>query len=255
MLFTTTVFAKLFNKKSATTDSSAMASSTKQIDTARSESLLKVLKGLELFDQEPPRLEQDYAHDTMTAKETQNLGDCSQKWKLKMIFLGPEALKDGQDGVKPDSYPQWGAVVSLTTRNLPELMKSGLYIRQENVIRQDSHMEYIPGQLGDVKPWARHYEIRGPGWAGHLKVATFNSKWLAEFRVEHLTVDRVHDVSVVDELGRYCYSYCAMESKLIYNCIYDDMPLNGLWPWPRGEDVVDVKDEKDPFEDGWEVLS
>ena len=33
--------------------------------------------------------------------------------------------------------------------------------------------------------------------------------------------------------GRPIYAFDAVESGINFNAIYDDMPMEGLWPWPK----------------------
>lgn len=58
---------------------------------------------------------------------------------------------------------------------------------------------------------------------------------LAKFRTHHLSTATVtvYCASAWNEMGRSIYKYDYRRPDDNYNCIYDDKPLRGWWPWPN----------------------
>ncbi|RSL62227.1 hypothetical protein CEP54_005834 [Fusarium duplospermum] len=135
--------------------------------------------------------------------------------------------------------PNWYAYLELETRDIAGVMRDGLFLTQDNVREEEGCLrkDYWP----DQKSWGhtRYYTIVDPRWSGHLYVCAWDIRPVINFRLHHLTADKVELARVEDEEENtvYCYDVDAPECSA--NFIYDDMPMDGLWPWPKEEYEVE----------------
>jgi hypothetical protein len=56
---------------------------------------------------------------------------------------------------------------------------------------------------------------------------------LARFRIQTLSPDLVCSANAWDANLYLTYNYNCRVAGENYNCIYDDEPLEGWWPWPK----------------------
>ncbi|KAF5634922.1 hypothetical protein F25303_8635 [Fusarium sp. NRRL 25303] len=137
----------------------------------------------------------------------------------------------------------WEAHLVLHTPDIVYLMREGLYVSQKNVIVEESCLKMRPYQHEhNTYYYDRHFALTGPSWKGNLVVTTFSSPIATNFRVEHLSADKVFHcyASEVSKTPK-CWAYYFMIDRpdINANYILDDTPLEGLWPWPRKEPLAE----------------
>jgi hypothetical protein len=57
-------------------------------------------------------------------------------------------------------------------------------------------------------------------------------KTISEFRLEKIVIENISWARGWSWADRLVYAYDAF-TDVNYNAIYDDMPLDGWWPWPK----------------------
>ncbi|KAI1462386.1 hypothetical protein F4805DRAFT_132089 [Annulohypoxylon moriforme] len=155
-------------------------------------------------------------------------------------------------GDRGRSPPQWFGELQFKCNNVPQLMREGLYWTMDNVSREDGFFSPISPEfevdfwmidhlvrVGYV--WTRHYFLRDleqepPRWIAHFQIHAAKNKTLADFRLDDLSVEDVkHAIARGNPGDRTIYRYSRREPVEAFNAIYDDMPMEGWWPWPRKE--------------------
>jgi hypothetical protein len=83
-----------------------------------------------------------------------------------------------------------------------------------------------------------------PRWVARLQVMAPSVELLSRFRVQDLSRDDVCNAHASDALGRMIYYYNYHSPAWNYNCIYDDKPLQGWWPWPGEKGAYQVLESR-----------
>lgn len=142
------------------------------------------------------------------------------------------------------NIPQWVAVLEVKSRDVPRLMREGFFWSSENVLREEGYIsretrrEWTDLGFHYTRMWilADKSNDETPQWVGHLGVFSESGEILPGFRVQSLSRENVHAAWAWNRLQQATYAYdCRQPRRYNYNCIYDDKPLQGWWPWPREE--------------------
>ncbi|KAM0438659.1 hypothetical protein ACHAPT_001415 [Fusarium lateritium] len=171
-------------------------------------------------------------------------GSWPKLWRV--VFTFGQDIYKLRDETPLNQLTGWTACLDLVTCDLPAMMRDGLFLTWQNVRVGENHakMTYTEG-LGDL--CNRCYTVADSTWSGNLNVCAWTTEGVANFRIHHLSADKVFYVSVGNQKGERVYFYDVRDPKNNANFMYDDMPLEGLWPWPkkaRGpKDEKVVKDE------------
>ncbi|KAF5560262.1 actin-binding FH2 [Fusarium phyllophilum] len=167
-------------------------------------------------------------------------------WKVELWFgSDPELLRQETPVVRLDTG--WEAHLELSTTNIVGLMREGLYVSKDNVILQESCLTMRPDPQEHQTYYDRHFALSGPGWEGNLLVATLGLPVASNFRVEHLSADKVFRCEARDLSKEESRAYhFLIDGEENANYILDDTPLEGLWPWPRKELITqELKEERE----------
>ncbi|EEU34070.1 uncharacterized protein NECHADRAFT_85559 [Fusarium vanettenii 77-13-4] len=172
-----------------------------------------------------------------------------KEWQLQFwLSSDPENLLSDSLGDKPED---WTAHLDLVTSDLPSLMHDGLYLTQENVQVLENYVHKDYSEERKRYFLRRYFTIVDPNWSGKLSVASWNYEAVRDFRIQHLSADKVHNAKVSNSDGNTVYYYDMSNPEKNANYIYDDMPMRGLWPFPRKEEgVKDSEVSKREGEDG-----
>ena len=85
-----------------------------------------------------------------------------------------------------------------------------------------------------------------PSWVGWLTVIFPSAEAISRFRLQDLSPDHVCSASAWNTRGDLIYHFNCRVSGKDYNCIYDDKPLDGRWPWPKkGQEGKDGEGDGD----------
>ena len=141
----------------------------------------------------------------------------------------------------------WAAILEVKTTDIARLMREGFFWSAENVVPEEGFMsrETRPGwtQFGFhyKRTWVlidKPSNQEGPKWVGILEVLTPSYEILPSFRVQGLTRANIYEAAACNGLGHIIYDYDYRSPRRNFNCIYDDKPLQGWWPWPRERERV-----------------
>jgi hypothetical protein len=161
-------------------------------------------------------------------------------------WTGSLTLRMVPDPSMPDyGKASWAAIFGVKCRDVPQLMREGLFWSVDNVLPEEGHM------LHSLKP---EWEARGfqhgrqwiladkpsdgevPKWVAFLTVISPSLELVTRFRIQDLSPSKVCNATAWDAANRLIYNYNCRVQGQNYNCIYDDKPLEGWWPWPRKEE-------------------
>ncbi|KAI2463929.1 hypothetical protein F4781DRAFT_425944 [Annulohypoxylon bovei var. microspora] len=151
--------------------------------------------------------------------------------------------------------PFWCARLIFKCENVPQLMREGLYWSLSNVQWEDGFItSYAPAVnnsfdeimneycLEEGLMYTRHYFLHDlqvpPRWIAHFQIHADTIRLLADLRLESLCKEHVYH-AIAWSFGRQetIYRYDKSDWEGWYNVIYDDMPLEGWWPWPKKENI------------------
>jgi hypothetical protein len=157
----------------------------------------------------------------------------SDMWYVWIEFTSDRA-KIPLPHKKIDASSGWFAELGLWTPDIVGLMRDGLYVTEEDVDISKNHTteEYCPRY--ERKMVFRHYRLKGPKWSGYLIVKSVDLHETRNFRIQRLYYDKAIIGYVQDKKKNLVYIWLHLHDFKT-NSIFDDKPLEGLWPWPRKE--------------------
>ncbi|KAK8026212.1 hypothetical protein PG990_004035 [Apiospora arundinis] len=135
----------------------------------------------------------------------------------------------------------WVGHMAIKAANVPQLMKEGLFMGQEDVIPEEGYMSATEGLFHDwVKekwPHNRHFFLRDtrhtpPRWMAHAQCLAADVKPLGGIKLGDLRHYHILFCLSAVARGQIIYKFDRKEPRDFF-CIYDDMPLEGLWPHPK----------------------
>ncbi|KAI0850647.1 hypothetical protein F5Y00DRAFT_268384, partial [Daldinia vernicosa] len=159
------------------------------------------------------------------------------------------------DATKPYETQLWCGQINIKCDNVPQLMLEGLHWTTDNVLWEEGYVAdlfetsavYIhPDTLEDLfkagRTMGRHYFLQDmqqepPRWIAHLQIHAEFYETLAGFKLGELSIENVRSVFAWGGRRECIYSWTKEEPWDAYNAIYDDMPMDGWWPWPKRENV------------------
>lgn len=148
--------------------------------------------------------------------------------------------------------------MDVITMDLPRLMREGFHWTEGNVDRSRGYFS------SDIPPWERSnygavssrvfcilyhpgaFEEEGKDdqntdldWVVKLVVYGQAGADLPSFRLSHLSPDNIYCADAFTIVKRLVYKYDAPYPESSLNAIYDDMPMEGWWPWPKGKAMME----------------
>ncbi|WAO94705.1 Hypothetical protein NCS54_01230000 [Fusarium falciforme] len=159
-----------------------------------------------------------------------------KEWQIQLRFSSdPEnLLRDPPQ----DTTKGWTASLDLVTSDLPSLMHDGLYLTPENVRELENHVQRSYSNRSKRYFLSRYFTVVDLKWSGKLCVTSWDYEPVGDFRIHHLSADKVYNAQVLNKDGNAVYYYDMRSPGKNANYIYDDMPMSGLWPFPRKEEGV-----------------
>lgn len=160
-----------------------------------------------------------------------------RKWKLEMMLF-PSVVALPESPYKDDAG--WCARLTAHTDDITPLMKSGFRLSEDTVRKSKGHIVVDREAQSQFKPrHTRKYAFEGRAshvkWKASLSVYAHKVGELSRFRVEGLSADNVGAAVATDRQGNTVYHFSAVSPDDSFNAMYDDMPMEGLWPWPRAQ--------------------
>ncbi|KAI3330099.1 hypothetical protein F4824DRAFT_492443 [Ustulina deusta] len=157
----------------------------------------------------------------------------------------------------------WVAFLEVKCFDVPRLMREGFHWDDSNVIKEEGYIEYGKGGP-NVDVWTststRWYFLidthQPRRWLASLDVKASDVNILYNFNPSRLSRELVRSVWASNQDQKQIYGYRShtsldkfsntAESPMTgFNMIYDKMPMEGFWPWPRKENEAHAKDHVD----------
>jgi hypothetical protein len=133
------------------------------------------------------------------------------------------------------------------SHDICHMMETGIHLTAENTQRERGYVETSEGCEATL-PYVRHWYFQDPAkphrWTATLSVWGRTLEILSGFRVSSLASSNVGFGRAWNGKGNIVYEFEAIAPEHAFNAIYDDMPLSGLWPWPRAKREGDGDDRK-----------
>lgn len=173
----------------------------------------------------------NFTHSTRAANE--------RKWKLEMMLF-PSVTALPESPYKDDAG--WSARLTVNTDDISSLMKSGFRLSEDTVKKSKGHIVIDHESQSECRARSkprhtRKYVFEGRAshvkWKASLSVYAYKVGELSRFRVESLSAHNVGAAVATDRQGNTVYHFSVVSPDDSFNAIYDDMPMEGLWPWPR----------------------
>lgn len=146
----------------------------------------------------------------------------------------------------------WQAVVQMKANDVPKVMREGLYWTEVNLDKeagyiakfsdsqraacQPSTTPHLPSCMSCQRVYFFQDLGEEPHWAAKMIVFCHDLDELSQFRFRDLRVDQTIFCAARDADGKVVYMFSRgpePHSVSCVNTLYDDMPLDGWWPWPR----------------------
>ncbi|KAF5018199.1 hypothetical protein F66182_9826 [Fusarium sp. NRRL 66182] len=161
------------------------------------------------------------------------------KWEMVVLF-GSDLDSVQKKGTINLSIG-WFADLYIDTHDIVGLMRNGLYLTQDNIRAQEGHIKQYYSYRTNQWFWYRYFAIVGPNWSGCLYVRVGDIGIAHRFRMDDLSADKIYEADVKNKDGNLAYKFCLKHPEMNVNCILDEFPMRGLWPWPR--ELPDAKDQ------------
>ncbi|EQB44876.1 hypothetical protein CGLO_16326 [Colletotrichum gloeosporioides Cg-14] len=183
----------------------------------------------------------DDNHDDYNGDDGNNNDDHpfnSKSWKsvpegLAIVFVSDSVFGSGE-------IPTWIARLVVKTGNIVGLMKGGFHWSSKNVHSEASHLDRKvndPELLQYGRKFSRTYYLSDShtpvSWTAKLEVAANEQSALARFKINDLELDHIQKADAWNTNGQHIYHYHRHGQNNNFNAIYDDLPLEGWWPWPK----------------------
>lgn len=161
-----------------------------------------------------------------------------KKGSIQFVFV-PEHNGAGKTGTLP-----WYAQMSIQCHDVPRLMREGLHWTSANLIQEEG---YVTDYDYKDKPLYRSNKTKfintrvlfladrqAPArWTSYLHVHATSLDIIRNFRLSDLCMNMVQSVTADTASSQRIYQFQACNQQENFNAIYDDMPMEGWWPWPR----------------------
>ncbi|KAI3333687.1 hypothetical protein F4824DRAFT_471666 [Ustulina deusta] len=133
-------------------------------------------------------------------------------------------------------------------------MREGFYWDSGNVIHEDGYINLKPNPSAlfrrQGKGWdgIRHYflkDLQQPQrWIATVELYALHFETLSRFDLSQLSPEKIRLGMAFSQLGDTIYKYSYAQPQYCFNAIYDNMPMEGQWPWPRRDTKDKPTDKK-----------
>ncbi len=133
------------------------------------------------------------------------------------------------------------------------LMREGFHWGAPTVIKDGGYLginKEGPRQAGVRRiEGTRWYFLKDlhqpPRWIASLAVRAVDVRILYNFDLCQLSRELIRSVWASNQFQQAIYGYESYRPTVRFNMIYDKMPMEGWWPWPRKEIKVQIEDDVD----------
>ncbi|KAH6896838.1 hypothetical protein B0T10DRAFT_454727 [Thelonectria olida] len=146
----------------------------------------------------------------------------------------------------PTNNEDWVASLVVRTHNMPILMRQGLYWGEANLQLSRAHFQFAGDQGFQRAPvegsWThcrvyRLIDLEYGLWNADLRVYSYDIQPLADFSVGDISRDNIWLAVGRNEKQERIYNYSRDRPDQNFNAYFDDMPLEGWWPWPKDDEL------------------
>ncbi|KAI0380108.1 hypothetical protein F5Y04DRAFT_106348 [Hypomontagnella monticulosa] len=151
-------------------------------------------------------------------------------------------MSPNSKGTSTPSAQPWIGHILVKCPEIPKLMREGLFFDDANIIKEEGYFDFLEtseavGQDGAEFIMIRHFFLTDlrlpPRWTANLKIYANAVGILHNFKVSRLSKDMIDAVWAWGNGRKTIYHFDATNPLVCFNAIYDDMPLEGWWPWPK----------------------
>ncbi len=147
----------------------------------------------------------------------------------------------------------WQAFLIVRCLDVSRLMDEGFFWSVDNLVNEEgcilpvSDPAFVAVGYSHMRTWSltdrseRRGGNRTPKWVAYLEVPAHAVETLAAFRPQNLTIANVWKADAWDVRGNTIYNYDVYHPAQNFNCIYDEKPLQGWWPWPREKSELQAR--------------
>lgn len=139
----------------------------------------------------------------------------------------------------------WCGHMFVKCHDVPRLMREGFYWTTANVLKEEGSISI--GLNGDIPRMgmtdftvSRDYYMtdlqQPPRWVAQFVLYSTTLDILRNINLDGLSIQRVHAMFAWSRNEKLIYHFQSREPQLNFNAIYDDMRMEGWWPWPRKEE-------------------
>ena len=189
---------------------------------------------------------------------------CPKNWQTRpknLLFYIHEDRPTLASG-KPGGI-EWLGRIDIHSRNLPHLMRHGLFWGQDSIRKEQGYFvcndtAKLPvAQRTSGWKYMRKYVLKSqssgpdgkPEWVGEFYMFSKELSVLAGIKLETWLPPAKYLVQWANAWNwedDVVYHYRKNAPEENFNAIYDDMPMQGWWPWPRPQGSI-----KKGGENGW----
>ncbi|KAI0147072.1 hypothetical protein GGR57DRAFT_516091 [Xylariaceae sp. FL1272] len=145
----------------------------------------------------------------------------------------------------------WAVAMAVKCGDVPLLMREGFHWDASNVVREDGYISSTAKPLihvsGKQYLGSRYYFLKdmgeSPRWVACIAVYALNWETIYRFDLSQLSLNTMHGAMAYAPHGDPIYNYLHGKPTACFNAIYDDMPMEGWWPWPQ-KGLSDVKTDE-----------
>ncbi|KAI1119268.1 hypothetical protein F5Y14DRAFT_127740 [Nemania sp. NC0429] len=155
----------------------------------------------------------------------------------------------------------WIAHMDVKCDDVPLLMREGFHWDASNVIKEEGYFDDSEIRDGKVLPKRCYFlaDIHQPRrWIAFLRVYAYDANILHNFDLSLLSPELIRCASADNQYGQRIYKYQAYTAPdkssriseipmIRFNTIYDKMPMEGFWPWPRKRSENDLADHTEKY--------
>ncbi|KAJ0305576.1 hypothetical protein COL5a_006303 [Colletotrichum fioriniae] len=144
----------------------------------------------------------------------------------------------------------WEARFRVRAKDLPRLMREGLHWTIANIHREAGYFEYEAKEpVMKEAGWTctRNYYLSDlspeQNWTAKMTVCARDLQTLARFDMAKLRPEQAYTALAWTNVqpGQYIYNFERLAPGRNFNAIYDEMPMEGWWPWPKRQPDADNK--------------
>ncbi|KAI2617713.1 hypothetical protein GGS26DRAFT_596263 [Hypomontagnella submonticulosa] len=146
----------------------------------------------------------------------------------------------------------WVGLLQVKCDNIPQLMREGFFWSLDNVLWEQGFLgsplyssswdQFDSDEGRNLREIGlsqrRSYFLRDiqhepPRWIAHFQMYARSDEILARIRLENLRIENVFSAEAKASARQRLYKYLRCKPEASMNALYDNMAMEGWWPWPK----------------------